>query len=197
MRPKWRLLVTLTGTSLAVVAGGWVGKAVRKSPMPVYVNPVSMGVQREVVAVLLVSSTCGASTDPTFPETLDRLRQMLHEAARASGARPVFSAIATDWDPREGIRVLERFGHFDEISAGRQWLGPGAQFSSADPRFTMAVPQIVFLERVMVVAPGRTEIRDQRILKRVVGLGSLAALANSGSLANIFVQEAEEVAPSL
>lgn len=181
MTPTLRLtgVILSIGVSVALGIGGAVVLSSSRARKPVYVSSFGLGSQQEAVAVLFVSSTCGATEDPAFPGTIGTLRRRLQNAARDGGVRPVLIGVGVDWEPGRGLETLHRLGTFDEVSSGRQWLGMGSKFGVLDPRFELAVPQLVLIDRTVVLTPHRVEVRDERVISRIIGVQQINTFVQS------------------
>lgn len=115
--------------------------------------------QPELVVVFVTMSTCVWSNRAGFDSTIKELKLTLAQDAADRGERLVLAAVALDWEPRVGLEyILDRFGAFDEVSAGRNWWNSGALdriWRAAQP--VPETPQI-FVYRRMISAGARAPV---------------------------------------
>lgn len=128
----------------------------------------------ELALVYITSSTCRASNRPGLPEGVERLKVLLREAARRNGRSFTTLGIAREWDTEAGIEHLRRFGRFDEVIAGRNWINTGLlRYLWEDLPGTAETPQLLVVDRRLVnrrtpeAADGL--LRDERVVVRKVG----------------------------
>lgn len=145
------------------------GRSVTLTPAP---NRLRDGT--ELVAVFVVSSGCVFSRDPTLPAALAGTRRELQARAEKSGKRFVSIGVALDADPTEGTRFLERFGTFDELIVGGGWLNVGfLSFIARDLPGPLATPQLVVVERDIVVDQRVFDVSRDRLLGRYIGVDQI------------------------
>jgi hypothetical protein len=133
----------------------------------------------ELVLVFIGSSTCGPSNQPGLPEKVEEIKLLLQARARADSQAFTTIGIARDWDVEAGIGHLRRFGRFDEVIAGRNWINTGLlRYVWEDVPGQAATPQLLVLERRVVDrrTPEAAEgvIRDERLVTRKVGSAEIA-----------------------
>ncbi len=128
---------------------------------------------RELAFVYIGSSGCAASNRPFLPETVKQLKLLIEEQARNRGRSFVAIGVARDWDVEAGLEHLEKFGPFDQVMAGRNWLNIGAlKYIWEDVPGIAATPQVVVLDRRIETPEGRGAgyaIQDAHLLVRKVG----------------------------
>ncbi|MCY3599679.1 MAG: hypothetical protein OXN85_06885, partial [Gemmatimonadetes bacterium] len=82
---------------------------------------------------------------------------------------------------QNGLEHLERFGPFDEVTAGRGWLNMGVlEYIYGDLPGVAATPQVIVVERT-VKRDGEWRIEDQRVLARRAGLDEIEEWAKEGA----------------
>lgn len=81
---------------------------------------------KELLAIFIGSEACGASRDPTIPAAVKRVHEALRRQVAVKGGRFGSIGIALDWSPEMGVAFLSKIATFDEIMAGRNWIGTGA-----------------------------------------------------------------------
>ena len=127
----------------------------------------------EVVAVVLVSSTC-AACQLIEKGYVDSLRAALASRATAAGRELAVVGVAIDhaWD--EGISFLEDLGAFDEVVSGRSWLNAGAEaYMHRHVPGPLSVPQILVFTRDVEWSGGALLFDDSQVVARVLGIDGL------------------------
>ena len=88
----------------------------------------------------------GAMPDPAYVTQVRAARDSLRALATREVIYYSTVGVATEWDIAEGLRVLNAYGPFDEVSAGRSWFNTGRFRYSGG-----TVPAVlVFLEDITV-----------------------------------------------
>jgi hypothetical protein len=136
----------------------------------------------QLVLLFVGSSTCSASADPALPDLIERLKLRVAEYADRNGLTFWASAIAADWLPAQGLRFLEPFGSFDEVTVGGNWMGHGLVRQTWDHGLQPATPGVYILKRELVVEEGslhlaRLGLDDEHLLIHRQGVPDLRALA--------------------
>ncbi len=136
----------------------------------------------QLVLLFVGSSTCSVSADPELPDLIERLKLMVSEYADRNGLAFRASAIAVDWWPERGLRFLEPFGAFDEVSVGGNWTGHGLIRQTWDHGLEPATPGVYILRRELVVEGdslnlARLGLDDEQLLLHRQGMPDLRALA--------------------
>lgn len=146
-------LVALTGGfALALVTGPGDQLA---SSAPVYEPPeypvvgsTDQPTGPELMAVYIGASGCAASNHPDLPPAVEAIKGILADRAEANGFGFAAMGVALDWSLEAGYRHLEAFGHFDEISTGRNWLNNGAlDYIWEDVPGEPVTPQLLVVQR--------------------------------------------------
>jgi hypothetical protein len=188
MRAKWGLgswatLLALVGTFGATFVLAFTGvtssatasiNSLRARTNDRYIPTMRALPGPELVLVFIGSSTCGPSNQRELPGQVEQLKLALQRRARTSGRSFTTLGIARDWDTDAGIRHLNRFGRFDEVIAGRNWLNTGLlRYVWEDIPGQAATPQLLVLERRLVDRRSNEAadgiVRDERLLVRKVG----------------------------
>ncbi|MBW3570917.1 MAG: hypothetical protein KY467_07415 [Gemmatimonadetes bacterium] len=147
------------------------------------------------------SSGCAPSNREDLPGALEQLKRLLRQRAEA-GARG-FSAvgIARDWDTQDGLAHLRKFGAFDEVMAGRNWMNAGVRrYVWEEIPGEAATPQVLLVERVVgdVSASGiQYGVHGERLVARKVGADEILKWTEQGAPlpALGWVQSAAAAAP--
>lgn len=128
------------------------------------------GEGRELVAVVLGSSKCGASRGSEIGQAIRAILDTLDQVARAHTTQFSTVGIALDERPSDGLEWLASLGGFNEVAAGARWLSMGAHrylWSAAGS--PTAIPQVIIAVRTVRVSRTGIEIFESRELARLVG----------------------------
>jgi hypothetical protein len=148
---------------------------------------------KELLAVFIASSTCGASQLVGLPQAIHHIRRSLPVLAGRDGRRAVLVGVALDHTAKEGLKFLSRFGEFDEIMVGGSWLNSGAvQFLIRDQPGPLAMPQLVLVERDITTGNQSLQVGTDRVVARHVG--GRPILAYAGSLDTLVVTKPSRTA---
>lgn len=124
----------------------------------------------EVIAVFLVSTTCGAARYPALGSSLTRIRERLAEQAIGAHRRFYTIGVSLDEQPSAGLEFLSTFGEFDEVMAGGSWAGMGAvDFMLRSLPGPLSMPQLILLERDLRVESAGITVSADRVIMRKVG----------------------------
>jgi hypothetical protein len=128
----------------------------------------------ELVMIYIGASTCRSSNRPGLPGAVEQLKLRLAERARSGGRSFTTLGIARDWDTQAGIRHLGRFGRWDEVIAGRNWVNTGLlRYMWEDLPGSAETPQVVIVDRRLVSrrSPEAADglVRDERVVARKIG----------------------------
>lgn len=139
----------------------------------------------ELTLVYIGSSGCVPSNRKDLPGAVERLK--LHLRHRASDANRLFTAVgvARDWEVTAGVGHLRKFGSFDEVMAGRNWMNAGVRaYVWEDIPGEATTPQVLLLEREVgdVSAAGiQYGIHSERLVVRKVGADEIVRWARQGA----------------
>lgn len=123
------------------------------------------------------------------PDTQDEVfRHLMHEAKteaqkRAEEQGMAFSSVgvSVEWRVDDGLQLLEFFGPFDEIIAGRSMFNTAVREyvlgSEQGPVFT---PQVVVAQSKVRLEPGLVQVEDPVFLVRYFGIPGLRAWERAG-----------------
>jgi hypothetical protein len=129
---------------------------------------------QELVFVYIGSSGCSPSNAEFLPAAVEALKLRVAGQARRNGRSFAAVGVARDWDVERGLGHLRKFGRFDEVTTGRNWMNSGVlHYVWEDLPGTAATPQILVVDRRLVDrnSPEAAEgvIRDERLVVRKVG----------------------------
>ncbi|MEW5927600.1 MAG: hypothetical protein AB1941_08950 [Gemmatimonadota bacterium] len=137
---------------------------------------------KEVVLVFLGASFCGAHRRPGFPQLVEDAKERVQRQAQASGRQFRAHAVSLDWKTDAAMEFLQGFGEFDEMSLGGNWVSDGAvRYVWRDMPGDPVVPQIILPERTIDVSRAATEVKDERVLKRVLGTDEIEKWVRAGA----------------
>lgn len=129
----------------------------------------------ELIAIYFGSANCAWSNRDSMPQAVREVKTALAEKADARGHAFASVGVALDWSVEEGLDHLDRFGHFDEVSTGRNWLNSAAvDYVWKDVPGRPATPQILVLKRTvrgpgLGSSGGRYVVDDPNVVVRKVG----------------------------
>ncbi|MBW3630223.1 MAG: hypothetical protein KY464_13105 [Gemmatimonadetes bacterium] len=139
----------------------------------------------ELVLVYIGSSGCVPSNHEDLPGALEQLKVRLRD--RADGGRRGFATvgIARDWVVDEGLAHLRKYGSFDEVMAGRNWMNAGVRrYVWEEIPGEASTPQVLVVERAVgdVAARGiQYGTQGERLVVRKVGTDEILAWAQQGA----------------
>jgi len=150
---------------------GWKAGSSSDSYVPSY----SAESGRELAFIFIGGSGCMASNMEELPRMIRELKLSARNHAINYDRSFVAVGVARDWDVREGINYLDRFGTFDEAMAGRGWLNTGIlKYIYGDIPGRGAIPQILVVDRYV---SGRDSsirsISDEVLLARKIGVDEI------------------------
>jgi hypothetical protein len=170
---KLQPLILSLGVSAALIAGISVGSARRSAESGGALRPLRELVRTDTIGVLVVSSLCQACT---AGETIGRVRAA-HVNFRQTPTRRTIG-VALDEDLTAGMRLLRRYGNFDELVVGGSWTNVVAlSHVWADTAGLAAVPQLILLERAIGrTSDARLVVDGERVLGRAYGVREITRL---------------------
>ncbi len=121
----------------------------------------------ELITIWALDSACGFSRYPGLPPAIAAIDKKLREYARTNNRRIIRIGMSMDSDPDVAIQFLRRFGPFDEVIAGGNWLNTGVvTYLMRDNPGPFSIPQLIVLER-RVEGGGRRVGADSLIMRKV------------------------------
>lgn len=136
----------------------------------------------ELAFIYIGSSGCAYSNGPELPVMIEQLKQRIKEEAQSTDRSFAAIGVAKDWVVEDGIEHLQKFGAFDEVMTGRNWLNVGAlKYMWEDIPGKAATPQIVVVDRVVegVDAPAYG-IKEEELVVRKIGLREIRQWLEQG-----------------
>ena len=125
--PKWgkRVIAYSFLAILAVAALGLVTTTLRR-PQSADVIDTRIESGRHLTFVLMAQQVApGAQPDPAYVTQVRAARDSLRALAAREGIYYSTVGVGTHWEIAEGLRVLNAYGPFDEVSVGRGWFNTG------------------------------------------------------------------------
>ena len=178
----WLTMICLAAASIGAVAAGLlVGPLrARAAGPPSYDNGELNGVHQ--VAVFLASSSCGACRTRGLDDAVRQLLDSLRSVAASEGRRLTTVGVLLEPPSAEALEWLARFGAFDEISVGGNWLNTAAaryvwkgQASASVPQLLLVRYRVIEERSSMLSNPGLV-IGSDSIVRSWQGVGQLAPL---------------------
>jgi hypothetical protein len=130
---------------------------------------------RQVLVVLIASSECRLSQDPTTRAAFAAIIASERRKAATTGARVTTVGIAVDQSARTGLDVLGQIGEFDEIIVGGGLLNLGAvRYVVGDLAARVAVPQVLIVSRDVGREGGVLTVGPDSVERRLIGTRAIA-----------------------
>ncbi len=129
---------------------------------------VEQPVSDEYVVYFISATFCIANAQPWFEGTIREMMGSLRTTAEAQGRSLSIVGVSIDVEAREGVRYLERFGEFDEIVAGRNWLNTAVvELVWRGALGTPTIPQVIVVKRQIDRSNprGLTVLENRRVLQ--------------------------------
>jgi hypothetical protein len=148
---------------------------------PVYEPLGSIESGDEIVLVFIGASFCNAHNVPGFPDVVESAKLRVREHAQARGMRFRAVGVALDWRAADGLAFLARFGEFDEVASGGNWINDGAtKYIWRDIPGDADVPQLLVLRRS--VHRGEViRVGEDKVVKRILGAGDIEKWVAAGA----------------
>jgi len=137
---------------------------------------------REVVAILISSSTCIANQHAGFKPAVREMMRRLGVQRDSAKLHLSITGVSTDWSARVGASYFEELGEFDELVVGRNWFNSAItrhvwQAEGARP----VIPQLILLERTVTQGERGPRIAGERVIGRFWGGDEIMAWAARGA----------------
>lgn len=140
-----------------------------------------------ILLIYIGSARCPWCADPRVPGALKSLHERVRTQAESAGMGFRSVGIAVDLRPEEGLRHLRKVGPmFRELASGGEWQGLAvAPLIWGDSLGRPGTPQVLVVHRRVIQIPSdiaatRTEISDQHVVFRAVGLDQILDWAAAG-----------------
>lgn len=187
---NWRrtsIAGTAVITLLAVGLGYWQfstrSEAARTPPRPGTDSVTGLPAAPEVQLVLIGATFCLGSDSPEFKAAILRVKANAEKILGQRGYAYSSVGVALDWAPSDGVKWLDRFGAFDQVMAGHNWLNEGAvKYIWRDLPGRPSIPALLIVERTVDIT-GRIAVGPERVLVRKEGGDSIIAFASDTTFA--------------
>jgi hypothetical protein len=141
---------------------------------------------QELAFVFIGASRCRPSNHESLPAAVEQAKLLLHDRAARSGRSFTALGIARDWRVDAGLAHLARFGRFDEVVAGRNWLNLGLlRYVWEDVPGEAATPQVLVLDRRLVdrnsAEAAEGVVQDERLVARLLGWDEIERWVERGA----------------
>jgi hypothetical protein len=148
---------------------------------PVYEPSGSIESGDEIVLVFIGASFCNAHNVPGFPEVVEAAKVRIQKHAQERGMTFRAVGVALDWRSADGLAFLARFGEWDEVASGGNWISEAAtKYVWRDIPGPADVPQLLVLQR-SVQAAQAILVGEDRVLKRIPGTNDIQAWVSAGA----------------
>ncbi|HEV7587485.1 MAG TPA: hypothetical protein VGO40_05095 [Longimicrobium sp.] len=174
--------------TVSAVAGGaaWRGGSALRhavaSPNAGYTPAYRFRTGTEVVMVFVGTSTCRATKEKGFPAVLERVKVAASRRAAAEGKQFRVIGVAMDNDTDVGLRFLRKFGKFDELAVGGNWMNQEVvRYVWRDLPYRPSVPQLVVLEREIRKEKTVVWVSPEREVRRLLGTDEIRRWGDAGA----------------
>ncbi len=171
---------------LAFHHGGGVERLAAEEEGSRYVPNSRLATGQELLMVFITASSCGASRDTELPALLERAKLLARASVKEEDESFRAVAVALDWDVATGYAFLERFGQFDQVSVGANWMNEGSiKYIWRDVPGHATMPQVLLLSRNVVADSSGIHVGPERLLRRLVGTEEIRRWVESGATAPV------------
>ncbi|MEX2411508.1 MAG: hypothetical protein WD607_09120 [Candidatus Paceibacterota bacterium] len=140
----------------------------------------------ELRLILIVNSICTFSNSPDLVEIINNANELLQKRALSKGIDYSTAGISLDQNAYTGVKFLERFGDFDEISIGLSNSNIALLYNiHFNGLMDTSVPKILIVKRVYNILQfddeviHRLGVKNEEILIQFSGMKSIYRWENS------------------
>jgi hypothetical protein len=183
-RGRRGMITVGVGVALALaLAAGVLATAWARDPgVEHYVPATRLVAGPEVVFIFVGGSFCLAHRREGFPQAVEKAKVELARSTLARRGHFRAVGVALDWDPDEGGRFLRKFGRFDEVSLGSNWVnGTVLRYVWRDMPGRPAVPQVVVVERQVEKSDVAINVVNEHVVRRLLGVDEIQDWAKAGA----------------
>lgn len=178
------LVAWLAGLMLHHVRSG-------ESTQTKYLPQTRLSSAHEVVMVLITASTCAASQDPGLAADIEKAKLTLRQHTSAKRVQFRAQGVALDWDVAAGYDFLRRFGQFDQVSVGANWLNDGGiKYIWRDFPGDPVMPQIVLVSRDVTADANGVSVGAETVVERLVGIDAIRDWVRAGAAVHLTLPQA-------
>lgn len=140
----------------------------------------------QLLLVYMGSSTCGACNVDYLPQYLEDLKLMLNQKAMSSSFSFKVIGVSKDWLVDEGIAHLNKFGKFDEIITGNNWLNLALmKYVWQDFLGPPGTPQLILIKRNITNHGSNGMnlymVNKEEVILRKIGIGEIESWYNQNA----------------
>lgn len=136
----------------------------------------------QVVVVFIGATFCHGADAPEFAKSVEKMKQLVRQQADSAGEASTVIGVALDWQPDDGIKWLRRFGSFDEVAAGGNWLNAGAiKYIFRDLPGEPGIPQVAIIRRHVEVGTRQIAISPEHLVSRKIGADEIMKWVDDGA----------------
>ena len=155
----------VTALSIAVATVSYRSLTTEVQP-----RPAALTSGREWQVVVVGAASCAASNHPEVQAAIRRIIATVRMHAQMAGENVSTAGVAVDWNHATGLEFLNRIGHFDEISIGRNWMNQVAiRYIWRDLRGPGLIPQVLLISRSLEVMNSGFLVGTDSVVKRLAG----------------------------
>lgn len=132
--------------------------------------------------VYMGASWCAGSQAPSLPSRLEQAITRLRSDTADGPVSLATMGVALDWDTREGLEYLAKFGFFQELSIGRNWANEAVRRYLWDVSTDETVlPQLIVVRQEWKGDSVGLTVRREDILARISGPAAIESWADTVS----------------
>jgi hypothetical protein len=191
-KPRWVSGWNVLTLILCMATVWVVGNVVRdQAPSEAQAAPTKTGGSRSLqgvneIAIFIGTHRCGVCSRKDLPQLVRDKIDSLRTVAVSRGSRFTVVGVAMDLPRKDALRWIDRFGPFDQVSVGGNWMNEQVVRSVWQDEATVpAVPQLLLVRRTVAGSDSRLAVTADTVLDRWLGLagfkGALADTASSGN----------------
>jgi hypothetical protein len=162
-------------------AGAPASLGQREAARSLYRPAAALESGEEIVLVFIGASFCNAHNRAGFPAVVEDAKVRVQEYARARNLHFRAVGVALDWRVADGLAFLARFGEFDEVASGSNWISDGAtKYVWREIPGDADVPQVLVLRRSVDVSQA-VRLGEDRLVKRIHGAVNIEQWVSAGA----------------
>ena len=154
-----------------LLALGALCASVARAQDTTYVAATDFPNGRQVVALYFGAKWCTPCVQPAMKAAVRRMKPLLRDQARQSGAAFTAILVALDRSLENGLAFAQSLGVFDEYAFGNDIAGlPSERFIWGDADPQPGVPQVIVGERTVLVTRGKPiTFSAFQVTRRILG----------------------------
>lgn len=177
LRAQWPARAATAPTAARLAAA-----AKAEAAHPVYQPAAAIRSGEEIALVFIGASFCNAHNTPGFPDVVETAKLRLQQHAQRAGMQFRAVGVALDWRTADGLAFLARFGAWDEVASGSNWISDAAtKYVWRDIPGDANVPQLLVLRRTVQTGQA-IRLGEDRMVKRISGTAAIQAWVAAGAM---------------